>query len=292
MKLALSDMPAWVINLDRSRDRWIRFCRAFGETIPEMNFEQVSGVDGREFLQATRRSGLLGKIGKALRIRGFADPSKTDPAGKASQPWRREVLAKLRAEGFVGQRHLLDPVRTALCMSHQRALRNFLDRAAEGGKNPSDTWGIVFEDDARPGEALAACRESRIEIDVPSDSEVLFLHDRTWKRGASVRDPAPSCVKWRMVRGGIGLEAYAVNVPGARKILDAFRPVIVECDIQLMTFMEGYADLERQRELRRKLADEGMEKFPAIRAYAPVAPFFQTDHWQASVKFDTIAEGR
>ncbi|MCG8601166.1 MAG: hypothetical protein MI807_13565 [Verrucomicrobiales bacterium] len=285
MELFLETFPARVINLDRSRDRWIRFCRGFNETVPEISFERVSGVDGLEYLSApTLWTRTLERLQRIFRV------EHTSTKSKEQQRWNPALLQKLQTEGIVGKTYLLDPVRTALCMSHQRALQLFLNEWKETRSDPASTWGMIFEDDARPGEALASCRDSRIEINVPEDSELLFLHDRTWKRGASQTDKSPECVEWRIVRGGIGLEAYAFNVFGARKMLQAFRPVVEECDIQLMTFMEGYADLEKQRRVHKKLNDEGVTDFPKITAYAPVSPLFQTDHWQPSVKFDTMVE--
>lgn len=221
-----------------------------------------------------------------------------DPGSDSVRGWKPEILKRLRREGVVGMRAetLLDPVRTALCLSHQRALRSFLDGNESGRHQAIDDpptpepWALIFEDDARPGEALAAHTDDRIEVDVPEDAEVLFLHDRVWKRGGSPHDPSPGADHWRVVRGGIGLEAYAVNQAGARKMLEAFRPVLEECDIQLMTFMEGFADLEQKAVIHRELAAEGHAAFPEIRAYAPVRPLFQTDHWVPSVKFETMGE--
>lgn len=263
MKLSLGLLPAYVINLDRSRDRWIRFARDFRTFFPRMEPQRVSGVDGREFI----------------------DPNK----GSETQGWKLNVLSRLQREGLAGKEHILDPVRTALCLSHQRALRSFLDAHDSSPTSPS-SWALFFEDDARPGEALAAFSDDEIEITIPSDAEALFLHDRVWKRGQSSKDDLPESRVWRIVRGGIGLEAYAVNVFGARKMLSAFRPVIEECDIQLMTFMEGFADLEQKEQIWSALRDEGHSAFPAIRAYAPLRPLFQTDHWMPSVKFETMRE--
>ncbi len=273
MKLSLGRLPAYVINLDRSRDRWIRFARDFRSFFPNQALRRISGVDGREYL---------------------------DPGDTANHGWKADVLKRLRREGVVSKRdkNLLDPVRTALCLSHQRALRTFLDEMEkshsgdDGNPASPEPWGLIFEDDARPGEALASHTDDRIEVCVPDDSEALFLHDRVWKRGASPRHHSPEAESWRVVRGGIGLEAYAVNRSGARKMLDAFRPVLEECDIQLMTFMEGFADLEQKAMIHQDLAADGHVAFPEIRAYAPVRPLFQTDHWLPSVKFETMDEAR
>lgn len=256
-------------------------------------------MDGRDFLRenaSKRMKGFrsLSQLWNKLNKRGGKESFASDPAGEAASAWKRDVLARLRTEGFIGRRHLLDPVRTAICLSHQRALQCFLDGATNGnrGGGNEQTWGLIFEDDVRPGEALASFREEEITLEVPDGSEVLFLHDRVWKRGSSASGQADGCEGWRVTRGGIGLEAYAVTVTGARKMLSAFRPVIEECDIQLMTFMEGFADLEYKEELHTALRKEGQKQFPSIRAYAPVEPLFQTDHWQPSVKFNTIAEGK
>jgi hypothetical protein len=227
-----------------------------GETLPELQIERIAGVDGREY--------------------------------QAKGGWKPAILQRLQAEGVLGQQCLLDPVRTALCLSHQRALTTILERAANQGD--ADAWTLIFEDDARPGEALAAYRDHSLPVVVPEDAEVLFLHDRAWKRGGSPHDTNEEATGWRVVRGGIGLEAYAVNRIGAHKMLEAFRPVIEECDIQLMTFMEGYADLEYRAELHQELRTEGKGHFPEIHAYAPTRPLFQTDHWVPSVKFATINE--
>jgi len=272
MHLAFDRMPAFVINLDRSHDRWVRCAKWMQEHLPDLSVHRVSGIDGREY---------------------FRDEADEGP-DEAPHGWRPEVLGRLQTEGLAGRETVLDPVRTALCLSHQRVLRHFLDlhrqpiSACDGAEEP---WALVFEDDVRPGEALVERLGREVAFDAPPDSEVLFLHDRIWKRGAWNGAGSAEFENWRVVRGGIGLEAYAVSLTGARKMLSAFRPVIHECDLQLMTFMTGYADLERREEIRDLLHREGRSEFPEITGYAPVRPLFQTDHWAASVKFDTIEEG-
>lgn len=260
MAVSLSKIPYFVINLDRSHDRWVRSFQSLTTILPRENLHRVSGVDGREFRESTQEV-----LEKDL---GTEDSPTTE--------WKADILRRLQREGAVGKLHLLDPVRTALCLSHQRAIHQFLDSG--------EPIGMVFEDDSRPGEALARLDPS-LDLDVPEDFDVLFLHDRTWRKGAS-----SNYENWRVVRGGIGLEAYVVTRAGARKILQGFRPVVEECDIQLMTFMAGYADLEVREEIWAALKEEGHAAFPSIIAYAPVRPYFQTDHWIPSVKFETMEE--
>lgn len=271
MKLALHQVSAYIINLDRSHERWLRCASWMREHLPELAVQRVSGVDGRNFFSINGGKSLDGEHG-----------------------WNPKILRALQTEGTTGQKTILDPVRTALCLSHQRVLKQFLEfhrerRTAVGVAH--EPWALIFEDDVRPGEALADQPSHELYLEVPPDSEMLFLHDRVWKRGGWKGKETANFEEWRVVRGGIGLEAYAVSLTGARKVLSAFRPVIHECDLQLMTFMKGYADLEQRDELRDLLRQEGHSDFPEITAYAPVRPLFQTDHWLASVKFDTIEEG-
>jgi len=259
MRLNIKDLPAWIINLDRSHDRWMRSFRALSSVLIPERLHRISAMDGREFASG-------------------------ETQGEAA--WKQDVLSRLQREGHLGQSLMLDPVRTALCLSHQRALHAFLESG--------EPWGLIFEDDVRPGEALPLILANGGWLSPPDDAEVLFLHDRIHARGqpeSSALTDTNNHEQWKVVRGGIGLEAYVVSRLGARKILAAWRPVVMECDLQLLTFMSGYADISEKKRVQQNFVANGGNAIPSIQAYSTHRPLFQTDHWTPSVKFATIREG-
>lgn len=258
MRLRLQSLSAWIINLDRSPDRWVRCFHSLASVLPSERLQRISAVDGREF--ASRES-------------------------DAVQGWKPAFLARLRNEGFVGGEAVLDPVRTALCLSHQRALQAFLDSR--------ERWGLIFEDDSRPASAISQVLAEDGILEPPDNAEILFLHDRVRFHGGAAGShgtPQSGRLFWRVVRGGIGMEAYAVNVSGAQKMLEALRPVVIECDVQMMAFMEGYARTEDKEGIKNLLRQAGRKTFPSMRAFAPHLPLFQSDPQVPSVKIATLAE--
>lgn len=259
MKLGMSKISSWIINLDRNHDRWIRCFRSLSAVLPAERIHRISAIDGRKFIGNREQN---------------------------CRAWNPAEAKKLQDEKLLGISPLLDPVRTALCLSNQQALHAFLQSG--------EPWALIFEDDARPAEAMVRLLVEQGQIAPPEDFEILFLHDRVQIRGAS-QDPSESGnfdgLRWRVVRGGFGLEAYLVSIEGARKMLQVWKPVFMECDLQLMAFLQGYPFTETQDRIKKIHADCGGEPVPAIQAYAPHRPLFQTDHWVPSVKFATIQEG-
>ncbi|WP_050031189.1 glycosyltransferase [Verrucomicrobium sp. BvORR034] len=263
MRFNLTQLPSWIINLDRSHDRWRRCSRTLVPLFGNDRCQRIAAIDGLKYIAASENE----------------EPT-----------WHPRELLRLQYEGLVGRKRVLDPVRTALCLSHQRALHRFLESG--------EPWGVIFEDDAQPGEALSELLANEGLVEVPNDAEVLFLHDRVKSRGLA--DPhqgksgadSTKRVEWRVARGGIGLEAYAVSISGARKMLAAWRPLLVECDVQLMTFIEGYVDAEARERLHEQLRVEGGKRPQLLKAYAPRRPFFQVDSSNPSDKLQAIEDAK
>ncbi|TLD68983.1 glycosyltransferase [Phragmitibacter flavus] len=257
MQLRIDQLPAWIINLNRSQDRWSRCYRSLSGVFRKDHLHRVTAVDGLDFLEVGPDS---------IKV------------------WKTEILQGLQKEGLLLKDQVLDPVRVALCLSHQRALHAFLESG--------ESWGIIFEDDACVGESMAMVMQQGGVIEPPDDAEVLFLHDRVKSRKL---DPlmegsvnARKGLKWREVRGGIGLEAYAVSRVGARKMLASWKPVALECDLQLMTFVAGYVETKQSARLRGILGKESLSGNAIIKAYCPNRPLFQADPQVMSVKMETI----
>lgn len=269
LRLRLDQMPGFIINLDRSPGRWLRSFRSLARLLPPDHLTRVAAVDGRAF------------------------------AGSGPSGWQPDLLRHLQGEGLIASNPVPDPVRSALCLSHQRALRTFLKKVDSGTaprhRRAGRYWALIFEDDVVPGEALVPLLD--VGLEVPADADIVFLHDRVWSRGGDAPRPAATrqaagAVRWRKVRGGIGLEALLVSDVGARKMLAGFRPLVMECDLQLMTFMEGYQDGARRQAVWAALRANGHSGFRTINAWAPARPLFQTDHFTASDKFAAVDDVR
>lgn len=263
--IKLNAVKVYIINLEESRTRWIQCYRRLSRFFDSGQICRVSAIDGRS----------------------YARPGHP-------KEWAPFHLKRLKQEGLLSGSVMPDPVRTALCLSHQRALRTFLDDAPLGGED--HPWALILEDDARPGEALVSAKDNDLCFAAPSDADLLFLHDRV-TGGMTVEmvrdlDNCTVTVDWKEVTGGIGLEAYLVNPRGAKKMLDAWKPLYFECDLQLMTFMRKkviMTDLAAQ--VRSLRSASGAAATPIVHAYAPIRPLMQIDETTPSVKMG-ILQGR
>lgn len=260
MTISLASLDAFVINLDRSPDRWRKCHAALSNTLPPEKIIRVAGQDGKDFADEK------------------FDSRQPDGRNRQNVPWRESELKKLVSEGIVVRESLPDPVRVALCVSHQRALKRFL----ETGK----AWALIFEDDVGPAPAILQNPDVLIPLKVPDDAEIVFLHDRTQARGAI--DPAFPGIA--TTRRGIGLEAQLVSRAGALKMIQAFRPMVCECDVQLMTFVEDYVEKPLKRNIWSQLERAGKKDFKTIKAYGVVKPLFRIDLRIPSVKLGILAE--
>jgi GR25 family glycosyltransferase involved in LPS biosynthesis len=259
MRMRVDQLHGWIINLNRCHDRWTRSYRSLSQVFSEQRLHRVEAIDGMEFLE----TGYDGSV-----------------------VWKPEVLNRLLGQGMLVEGQLLDPVRVALCLSHQQALREFL--------HSGEAWGIIFEDDVQVGRTMEDVVQRGGWIEPPEDAEVMFLHDRVKSRKikSSSEWPSgdPTGLRWREVGGGVGLEAYAVSQAGALKILQAWKPLALECDIQLMTFLAGYVENRESSRLHRVLGKVRREDASLIRAYCPHRPLFQADEQVVSVKLKTMGE--
>jgi GR25 family glycosyltransferase involved in LPS biosynthesis len=260
ISLSLTEVPVYIINLEESRERWIQCFRRVSRLCGDKNIHRIPAIDGSDFSE-----------------------------GSAPLQWNALALDQLRREGHLTSTPTLDPVRTALCLSHQRALNTFLH---ELPLDEHGQWALILEDDARPTEWLLSITSRALDFTIPADAEVLFLHDRV------LGTPAPSLeqtqshetsIQWRAVTGGYGLEAYLVSPAGARKMLRAWRPLHFECDIQLMTFGRAYADQVIRQQIWKVLRSHREESPPdnedhLITCYTPSRPLFQSDEALPSVK--------
>jgi len=255
-RLRLDRMPAHIINLDRSPERWARCFRALSRVIPPERITRIAAVDG---LRYARDGG-----------------------------WDEAERSRFQAEGLIPPEDSgvpsPDPTRVALCLSHQRALGQ-IAASREG-------WGLIFEDDAQVGTGAAEMMARGMILEIPGDADVVFLHDRTEAKGVVRSGGAPGRHTLRITRGGIGFEAYLVSAAGAMKMISAMRPMAIECDVQMMTFLRGYSDPKRRRHVHGLLGRAGKSNFPEINGYTMDPPLFQTDHWVPSVKFSTIGSIR
>lgn len=256
MPIQITSLSAWIINLERNYERWLGSLAALSNVVSAEKRHRVAAVDGLNFI-------------------------RHDGSGRAE--WNHDAVQQLQAEGLIENPPTLDPVRTAICLSHQRALHEFLASGEE--------WGLIFEDDIRKGEILTQVLAEEGMIHPPEDAELVFLHDRTEGHiYASSSPPTSECghLQWRVVHGGLGMEAYAVNIMGARKILASLKPVVMEFDLQLMTFLHGYSRHEEKSRIHQRMAKYGLLKPPNIRAYAPSRPLFQSNEKEPSVKHATL----
>lgn len=254
--VTLDKIDLYIINLDESRSRWIQCFRKMAGLFDSKRIHRVPAIDGRSFAQPQRPSA-----------------------------WQSETLSQLRQEGYLDDALVPDPIRTALCLSHQRALRTFLNHLPL--KDGHRHWALILEDDAQPAEALLRHPTETFEFDIPADAELLFLHDRVLTSTA-VTTPTDG-ITWRPVIGGIGLEAYLVSPAGARKMLQAWRPLQVECDIQLMTFARDYADAQTRQHIWDML-NKTQGSANLIHCYAPRRPLFQINESLPSVKLQLLGE--
>lgn len=255
MRLCLKETSAWIISLDRGHDRWVRSFRALSTAFPPGRLHRISALDGRDF-------------------------STVQSDGNAG--WKPEALTRLQREGHVGQQTIVDPFAIALCLSHQRALHAFLQSG--------EKWGIIFEDNARPENALIELLAEGGIIHPPENTDLLFLHHRVeYGKPANGQQASPlekqsSVPSWSQIRSGKGLEAYAVNVKGARKMLAAWKPLVTEGATQLMTFINGNAAVQDKSREQNNHSKNGEKAHWKIHAYAPQRPLFQRDHWVPAVK--------
>ncbi|WP_265592903.1 glycosyltransferase family 25 protein [Verrucomicrobium sp. BvORR034] len=257
--LSLTDIPVYIINLEESRERWAQCFRRVSNVCGSKNIQRIPAIDGSDF---------------------------SEPAPPLQ--WNASALDQLRREGHLTGEPTLDPVRTALCLSHQRALTTFLH---ELPLDEQGQWALILEDDARPAEWLLSLTSEALQITVPADAELLFLHDRVLgiSTSMSVETTHHTSVQWRTVTGGYGLEAYLVTPSGARKMLQAWRPLHFECDVQLMTFARFHANPSSRQQIWQTLhptasTDPSDNEDRLINCYTPHRPLFQSDELLPSVK--------
>lgn len=257
----LNQVKVYIINLEESRTRWIQCYRRMSRFFQPSQICRVPAVDGRLFACEGR-------------------PKEWNPAHRK----------RLVQEGILSTQVTPDPIRTALCMSHQRALKMFLDESPLG--EDGDCWALILEDDARPSELLVNANCSELALNPPKDADLLFLHDRVTGDLVKTTDSEASGSSlpaiWQTVTGGIGLEAYLINPRGARRVLDAWNPLHYECDLQLMAFMKASKFRSRIAKDVCSLRKKAGRTMPVINAYSPTRPLMQVDETIPSVKMDLL----
>lgn len=253
----------YVINLDESRQRWIQCHRALATVFTHSQIERVPAIHGKDFASSESEGG-----------------------------WNPVARVQLEAEGYLTPQSRIDPVRTALCLSHQRALRCFID-----GRNSVDQeerWAVILEDDVRLGEAILSAATNATRVTLPADAELVFLHDRVLAPhlpGATASaERLAEVMRILPVTDGIGLEAYLVSETGAEKVIDAMKPLFFECDVQLVAFASQLREPSRHLELQQLMMDAKSRVPQRINCYALERPLFQIDEALPSDKCRIISE--
>lgn len=252
-------IKVYVINLDESRQRWIQCHRALATVFEHSQIERVPAIHGKDFASTESEDG-----------------------------WNPVARVQLEAEGYLTPQSKIDPVRTALCLSHQRALRCFIE-----GRNSVDQekrWALILEDDVRLGEAILSAATNAIKVALPADAEVVFLHDRVLAPHLPGTKTQAELMRVLPVTDGIGLEAYLVSETGASKVIDAMKPLFFECDVQLMAFASRLREPSRQLEFQQLMMDAKSRVPQRIHCYASERPLFQIDETLPSDKCRIISE--
>ena len=186
--------PVYVINLERSKDRWEDMLLKF----PLEDFIRIVGVDGRAW-----ESGELTDLGRPT--------------------FKPEYLDLLLHDGVLTE-HSLEmwawiPGEVGCAFSHMKAWRTVVEA--------DNDWSIILEDDIAAGEALTGTFQEGImeQVGVPDDAEVIFLHGPSTEYEMEIDDDN------RLLRGW-GNYGYAISREGAERALASMMPMYLPCDLQ------------------------------------------------------------
>jgi len=196
--------PVYVINLDRSPDRWDAMCDAFhGESLI-----RFTGVDGRQW-------GADGEFHVKQRPK-----------------FKPEAWDRLVSDGIL---HALAdefwpwiPGEVGCALSH-------INLWKEISKSDS-SWTIVLEDDAEPTMVGGTLQGAVEEIfPPPEDADIVFLFGRDSHLEMAITDEDN-----RFLNGWSNL-GYMITPRGAQAAVDASLPMLLPCDMQWwMRTFRGY----------------------------------------------------
>lgn len=190
--------PIFVINLERSTDRWENIQRAFHED----SLTRISGVDGRKW-----ESGEYHMNGRPVFKDGIVETlveSKIfSPKSTSMFPWV--------------------PCEVGCALSHMKVWRRIIEDEIP--------WSIVLEDDAEPTDGVIGGLQASLlrEFPLPDDAEVVFLHGADTPHKAIVIDDN------NRLLGGFGNVGYAISLEGAKRAVKASLPMYYPCDFQWWT---------------------------------------------------------
>jgi len=194
--------PVFVINLDRSKDRWETMLKTF----PLDNLQRIRAVDGRQW-----------ELG-----------GKTDDTGRVL--WDPEKVTMLKDLGVLGDHPIYSiggtnplwpgvPCDLGCTLSHAKIWRKIYQEQIP--------WAVILEDDTEPTEFVANRRLwDVLRYMIPMGADVVLLSGHQEGTNSRELDRDGQFI------GGFGTEGYAISWRGAEVALHAEFPMYETLDRQ------------------------------------------------------------